>query len=302
MIWLSPEVSPVSTSCLPSVPLMMTAETPALDALILSRIDSMLALFAISMVVVFVASASLAVPSAIVSVPPVASRVTPSESLEKAVVDGLTLNLLAASAEDATTTITVTRSTSNLTNAVNAFVKAFNSYVSTASSLGSYNATTKTAGTLNGDSTLRSTQNQMRSLLTNIPSELSGSSYQLLSNIGVSLQKDGTLAVDSTKLSDAVTKDFNGVTKLLSVVGSKFDAAVESVTSSTGAIAARTDGLNATIKRYEKQYDLIAARLETIEARYRKQFTSLDTLISGMNSTSAYLTQQLANLSNLNSN
>ena len=41
---------------------------------------------------------------------------------------------------------------------------------------------------------------------------------------------------------------------------------------------------------------------ETIEARYRKQFTSLDTLISGMNSTSAYLTQQLANLSNLNSN
>lgn len=59
MIWLSPEVSPVSTSCLPSVPLMMTAETPALDALILSRIDLMLALFAISMVVVFVASAPL---------------------------------------------------------------------------------------------------------------------------------------------------------------------------------------------------------------------------------------------------
>ena len=217
-------------------------------------------------------------------------------------VDGLTLNLLAASAEDATTTITVTRSTSNLTNAVNAFVKAFNSYVSTANSLGSYNATTNTAGTLNGDSTLRSTQNQMRSLLTNVPSELSGSSYQLLSNIGVSLQKDGTLAVDSTKLSDAVNKDFNGVTKLLSVVGSKFDAAVESVTSSTGMIAARTDGLSATIKRYEKQYDMITARLENIEARYRKQFTSLDTLISGMNSTSAYLTQQLANLSNLNSN
>ena len=217
-------------------------------------------------------------------------------------VDGLTLNLLAQSAEDATTAINVTRNTSNLTNAVNAFVKAFNSYVSTASSLGSYNTTTDTAGTLNGDSTLRSAQNRMRSVLTNVSSELSGSSYQLLSNVGVSLQKDGTLAVDSTKLSDAISKDFSGVTKLLSVVGSKFDEAVEGVIGTTGTIAARTEGINATIKRYAKQYDFIATRLEKIEARYRTQFTSLDTLISGMNSTSAYLTQQLASLSNLNSN
>ena len=217
-------------------------------------------------------------------------------------VDGLTLNLLAESAADTTTTITVTRSTSSLTSAVNAFVKAFNGYSTTASSLGSYNATTETAGTLNGDSTLRSTQNKMRSLLTSVPAELSGSTYQLLSNIGVSLQKDGTLAVDSTKLSDAISKDFNGVTKLLSVVGNTFEETIDSLTGSDGTIAARTDGLNATIKRYEKQYLSIEVRLEKIEARYRTQFTSLETLISSMNSTSTYLTQQLANLSNLNSN
>ena len=35
-------------------------------------------------------------------------------------------------------------------------------------------------------------------------------------------------------------------------------------------------------------------RLEGIEARYRKQFTALDTLISGMTSTSNFLEQQLA--------
>lgn len=217
-------------------------------------------------------------------------------------VDGLTLNLLAESAADTSTTITVTRSTSSLTSAVNAFVKAFNGYSTTASSLGSYNATTETAGTLNGDSTLRSTQNKMRSLLTSVPAELSGSTYQLLSNIGVSLQKDGTLAVDSTKLSNAISKDFNGVTKLLSIVGNTFDETIDSLTGSDGTIAARTDGLNATIKRYEKQYSSIEVRLEKIEARYRTQFTSLETLISSMNSTSTYLTQQLANLSNLNSN
>lgn len=212
-------------------------------------------------------------------------------------VDGLTLNLLAQSAENVTTSVTVARSTSALTSAVNAFVTAYNTYTSTSKSLGSYNATTKTAGTLNGDSTLRTAESRVRSVLTNIPSELSGASYQLLSNIGVSLQKDGTLSVDSAKLSDAISKDFSGVTKLLSVVGSKFDQAIEGVTGSTGTIAARTEGLNASIKRYEKQYDLVSARLDQIEKRYRTQFTSLDTLISNMNSTSAYLTKQLASLS-----
>lgn len=227
--------------------------------------------------------------------------VTASTNTVTTAVDGLTLNLAKVSETDVATTITVSRSTSSLTSAVNAFVKAFNGFSSTASSLGSYNATTETAGTLNGDSTLRSTQNRMRSLLTSVPSGLSGATYQLLSNIGVSLQKDGTLAVDSTKLSDAVSKDFTGVANLLSAVGTAFDDAIDSLTGSDGIIAARTDGLNATIKRYEKQYESIEARLEKIEARYRTQFTSLETLISSMNSTSTYLTQQLENLSNLNS-
>jgi flagellar hook-associated protein 2 len=129
---------------------------------------------------------------------------------------------------------------------------------------------------------------------------LSGATYQLLSNIGVSLQKDGSLAVDSTKLSSAISNDFTGVSNLLSAVGTAFDDAIDGLTGSDGIIAARTDGLNATIKRYEKQYEVISARLEKIEERYRTQFTALETLISSMNSTSAYLTQQLANLPSYN--
>jgi flagellar hook-associated protein 2 len=40
----------------------------------------------------------------------------------------------------------------------------------------------------------------------------------------------------------------------------------------------------------------LQSRLTTIESRYRKQFATLDTLVTSMNGTSAYLTQQLANL------
>jgi flagellar hook-associated protein 2 len=40
------------------------------------------------------------------------------------------------------------------------------------------------------------------------------------------------------------------------------------------------------------------ARLATIEAGYRAQFTALDVLMGQLQTTSAYLTQQLAAISN----
>jgi flagellar hook-associated protein 2 len=63
-----------------------------------------------------------------------------------------------------------------------------------------------------------------------------------------------------------------------------------------GAIASRADGLNASIKRLDQDKQTFSARLVNIEARYRAQFTALDRMISSMNTTSSFLTQQLANL------
>ena len=61
-------------------------------------------------------------------------------------------------------------------------------------------------------------------------------------------------------------------------------------------IAARTDGLGKTIADIGKRRIELEARLIDIEKRYRAQFTALDGVLSGLNSTSAFLTQQLANL------
>ncbi|HEY0589120.1 MAG TPA: flagellar filament capping protein FliD [Pseudoduganella sp.] len=69
---------------------------------------------------------------------------------------------------------------------------------------------------------------------------------------------------------------------------------------SKGLIGSRTEGLNQNIKDITKQRDAFSAKLETIEARYRTQFTRLDTMLAQMQSTQAYLTQQLASLSSLN--
>ena len=224
--------------------------------------------------------------------------VTSASNTLSTAISGVTLNLTKAGS----TTLKLTRDTSSVTAGINAFVKAYNDFNSTAAALGSYNATTKTAGSLNGDSTLRSAQSSVRSLVGAIPEGMAGADFQRLSDIGVRLQKDGSLLVDATKLSEAITKNISGVANLVSATGSAFKAATEGLVGTDGAIVNRTLGLTDSVKRIEKQYEAVEFRLTQIEARYRKQFSSLDTLLSNMNQTSTYLTQQLANLSNLNKN
>lgn len=219
-------------------------------------------------------------------------NVTSASNTLTGAISGVTVNLTKAGS----TTLTLTRDTSSLTTSINAFVKAYNDFNTTANSLGSYNATTKTAGSLNGDSTLRSAQSNVRSLIGTIPAGMTGADFQRLSDIGIRLQKDGSLLVDSGKLSAAITKNISGVANLVAAYGTAFKTTTDSITGATGTIAARTEGINTTIKNLDKQYEVVSNRLTQIEARYRKQFTALDTLMSSMSKTSTYLTQQLANL------
>jgi len=218
-------------------------------------------------------------------------------------IDGVTINLLKGPELPATsvsTTLTISRDTASLNSGVNALVKAFNEFHTTASSLGSYDAASKRAGALNGDGTLRTAQENVRTALGKVPTELAGASLQRLTDIGVTLQKDGKLNIDSAKLGKAIGDDLAGVANLVSAYGKAFRTATEGLTGSGGLIAARSEGLSTSIKGLGQQSEVISARLTQIEARYRKQFTALDTLMAGMTKTSSFLQQQLANLPTYN--
>jgi len=131
-----------------------------------------------------------------------------------------------------------------------------------------------------------------------VPTELASATLKTLADIGISVQKDGKLAVDSTQLAKAISDNFTGVTNLVAAYGNTFKTTADNMVNANGMIAARSDGLNALIKGLEKQSDALSQRLTSIEARYRREFTNLDTVMSGMTKTSSFLTQQLAILSN----
>ena len=70
----------------------------------------------------------------------------------------------------------------------------------------------------------------------------------------------------------------------------------KSALASDSMIAARTEGLGRSITDIDKRRAELEARLVNIEKRYRAQYTALDTMLSSMNATSNFLTQQLASL------
>jgi len=76
----------------------------------------------------------------------------------------------------------------------------------------------------------------------------------------------------------------------------KLSTLLDSLLSDDGILAARTDGINSSIKRLDTQTERITSRLTAIEDRYRAQYARLDVLLTSMSSTSTFLTQQIAAL------
>lgn len=208
-------------------------------------------------------------------------------------ISGVSISLLKESSTG--TSLGISKdNTTNLTSALTTFVKAYNAAAATIKELGAYNAETKVAGALQGDSTWRSAQSQVRNML--LTTAGGSSAYQTLSDLGVAIQADGSLKLDTTKLNKAISADFDNVAAFVGKIGQTFNSGIDSLIGTTGTLTSATDNTNRVIKDLQSRQAALEVRLEQTQARYQKQFAALDTMLSGLNSTSSWLTQQLASL------
>ncbi|MGK8931484.1 flagellar filament capping protein FliD [Pluralibacter gergoviae] len=216
--------------------------------------------------------------------------------------EGITLNLNKTNA-GTPETLTVVKDNKPMTDAVQAFVDAYNSLQTTIASQTKYTSVDKGAsaqdtsnGDLVGDGTLRNIQTRLRSVIT--VSQPGAGSIQSLSMLGITQDVNGKLTVDSTKLNKALEEKSADVVTFLSGDGSKTGVATQtsalltSMLANDGSVQNATDGINKTLKQLSDQYDTVNAQITSTMARYKTQFTSLSTLVSSLNQTSSYLTQQ----------
>jgi flagellar hook-associated protein 2 len=229
---------------------------------------------------------------------------TSSTNVFSDAIEGVTISIK-AKPEVAHTTVglTVTRNLTATTDAVKKFVSAYNAMQGEIAKQRSFDPATRAAGPLFGDTMLRGIESQIRNALNN-PIEGAGT-FATLASIGIKTSAAGKLELDDAKLTAAIEADPAVVTKLFGAdngIAERMYALMKDKLGSSAEIESRNTGLTNGLKQIDAQKAALETRLQTVQARLLKQFTALDSLLSGMQSTSAFLSQQLANLPGTSNN
>ncbi len=223
-----------------------------------------------------------------------------SNRLENA-IEGVTIDLLDADTSE-TYTLEVSRDKTGVEEAVSGFVDAFNESLATINKLSSAGTNeegeeSEAGGALQGDFMLRSAMNQVRRIMGDSVAAAS-EGFQTLSSIGVEVQRDGTLKLDSFQLSNAIDSgaDLQALFASESGIASRLNEVVGNYAGFGGLIDDREDSLQADLKTIDKDRDQLDDRIESFEQRTYAQFNSMDRIIGEMTSTQNYLKQTLDNL------
>ncbi len=190
-----------------------------------------------------------------------------------------------------TNKISVTEDESSFKSYVNSFVSAFNNVLSKCDELSASN--TYTDGTCNydgGDLADDSICSNVKSMLKSVINNYTSSSGKTLYQIGLSINSDGELEVDSDKLSSAIEGNYDQFLSMFKDVCDQMNDKVDAYTKSrTGIIALRSDSATQAKSNYEDRLTSINEYLEKYEETLRKKYTNLDTMISDMNSSLSYI-------------
>lgn len=224
--------------------------------------------------------------------------VTSTTNTLNGVADGVTITL--SKVTTSAVNLSVGADTAGIKKNINSFVSAYNDLAKYIAQQTKYDESTKKAGALQADRPTLTLQSNLRALVTGTSS--ASSTYKQLSDIGLEMQKDGTLKVNDTKLSAALKNNLGEVAKLFNATsadgsaqgfGTRAKALGDVLLQSDGAIASRTKSLKDSITRNEKEQEKLNARTEATKARLLKVYNAMDSQIAGYKNTAASLSQTI---------
>lgn len=208
-------------------------------------------------------------------------------------ISGVTIDLTKAQ-DNSTFTLDIVADNANVRTAMQTFVGAYNAALTQLRNASAYNAESRTGGPLLGDAAVRGLQQQLRGAI--------GDAFDELSAIGIRSSKDGSLSIDVSKFDAALATNPAAVERLfdkerVGSLGAVLSARLEgAVAPNTGLLDARTKALNDRLQGLLSDRERLEVRISRIEDNYRRQFTALDGLVAQLQSTSSFLTQELARL------
>lgn len=204
-------------------------------------------------------------------------------------MDGVTLTLKRANTEDdGNTTLSVSQDTSQLKDAVNEFIKAYNEAIAKVDEV------TANGADLHGETTLNSLARTIKSYATSSNGS-NGGIYKLLSEIGIGTAEADSknlnnntyeLKLDEEKFMKALEENPDSVKSILAGEGgvlALMESSVEqSLKASVGFFDVKTSTLDANIKKTNERISKKNTHIETYKAQLEKKFSNMETMIAKM--------------------
>jgi len=216
-----------------------------------------------------------------------AYTVTSSSNTLSEAIDGVTLTLR----EPGRTTLDISRDTAAVQSSIQQFARAYNDLVGNIDKL--------RGEALNTDrGLLASVTARMRGVM-NASTSLAGS-FTRPFELGISTTRTGTLTIDSSTLSRALERDFDGVARMFSDpeqgLAVRMKGLAQSLLDPGGLVGGRTESLERERRSLETRALDVQRRLATREQALLAQFSSLEATLVRMQGTGTALTGALEQL------
>ncbi|MCQ4317183.1 branched-chain alpha-keto acid dehydrogenase subunit E2 [Stutzerimonas zhaodongensis] len=215
-------------------------------------------------------------------------------------IEGVTLTLKGVTTADAPIVLGVELDQAGVKSNVQKFVDSYNKLI------GVVNAQTKVTpvgddkapvtGALVGDATARTLLNTVRNELSNVQGN---GAIRALSDMGITTQKDGTLALDGTKLDKVLASNFSDVAGLFTGekgLATRLDAKLAPYTQTGGVLEQRNKAMSETITKIDKQKEALTVRMTALQERLSKQWYAMDAMVAQLTSTSNSLAAMFENM------
>ncbi len=197
-------------------------------------------------------------------------------------IAGVTLSLGSAD-ENTSVLISVQPDTTTAATAIQTFVTDYNSLMTSINSQYALDPTSGNEGVLAGDSMLRSLQSQLLGLAGT--STTAAGQYVNLQSMGIEMQDDGTLQIDSSALSTALSSNYSSVQSFFQSTspagwGQTVSTQLQQMTDPTiGLVSADISGLNQTNQSLTDQINDFEVRMTTVQDQLTTQYDNLNTLL-----------------------
>ncbi len=159
--------------------------------------------------------------------------------------------------------------------------------------------------TLTGDPTMRSLQGRLQSLLSTTLGL--NANVRTLADIGLKTQRDGSLLLDEARLTKVLGTTPDALEGLFTEPTSGLDTKLKSLVKDytdtiDGMLIARQKGLGALVDRLTDDVANGELRVAAFEKNLVARFTAMEKIVSSLNATSSFLSQQTFSNSNSGEN